>query len=370
MENDYASQISEALCRCCAETIQLYGTDAQKSKYLPLIEQGATCSMDLSEPQSGSDLQSVRTTATYDEERSQWFLNGSKRFITNGAADIHLVLARSEEGSVDARGLSLFIYHNLPQPSTLTPQPFTLLRKHDKIGLSDIPVYDLRFTNAPAELIGDRRFGLIKYARTLMNSARLAVASQSITISEEALSQAQKYARHRRQFGKTIAEIPAVAEMLLNIEARLEGMRTLLDEALRQQDGRRADYYTALAKGMCSEMVNINVYEALQVHGGVGCMKGTIIERLYRDARILSIYEGTTQMQVSAAQRYLPQSGSAPITDANARHHYEIAAWTLMQQLLSDKAASNPSEYAAISKHFALLAESEIAKHSILLIHD
>ena len=305
----------------CAETIYEFASQDLKDKYLPLINQGYTCSMDLTEPDAGSDLQSVQLKATFDEHSNCWRLNGVKRFITNGDADIKLVLARSEEGTKDARGLSYFLYDR-------KNRGVTVRRIEHKLGIIGSPTCELIFNNAPAQLVGEQRMGLIKYVMTLMNGARLGVGAQSVGIAESAYREAEKYAYEREQFGKSIVKFPAVFEMLGNMRAKTDAIRSLLYETSRYVDmqklfedmartrtltpeernemknfQRTADLYTPLVKLMSSEYCNQITYDAIQIHGGTGFMKDFPVERLYRDARITSIYEGTSQLQVVAAIR-------------------------------------------------------------------
>ncbi len=304
----------------CAETIHEFADEEQKERYLPRFCNGETGSMALTEPDAGSDLQSVMLKATYDEEKKQWLLNGVKRFITNGDGDISLVLARSEEGTKDGRGLSMFIYDNKVH------QAIKVRRIEHKLGIIGSPTCELVYRNVPAELVGSRRMGLIRYVMSLMNGARLGIAAQSVGIAEAAWREALEYAKERRQFGKAIIEFPAVYEMLSSMKARLDATRSLLYETARFVDVYKAyfhlsnerslekeerqemkkyqqlaDAYTPLAKGLSSEVCNRIAYDSLQIHGGSGFMKDYPIERIYRDARITSIYEGTTQLQVVAA---------------------------------------------------------------------
>ena len=306
----------------CAETLYEFGDDDQRSRYIPRVCQGETMSMDLTEPDAGSDLQAVMLKATQKEDGT-WVLNGVKRFITNGDSDIHLVLARSEEGTKDGRGLSMFIYDK-------RNGGVTVRRIENKMGIKGSPTCGLVYKNAPAELCGSRRMGLIKYVMALMNGARLGIAAQSVGVSELAYREALAYARDRKQFGKPIIEFPAVAEMIAVIKAKLDASRSLLYECARYVDlykayddiarerkltpeeraeskayNRLADALTPMAKGMGSEYCNQNAYDCIQVHGGSGFMKDYACERLYRDARITSIYEGTTQLQVVAAIRHV-----------------------------------------------------------------
>jgi alkylation response protein AidB-like acyl-CoA dehydrogenase len=312
----------------CAETIHEFGSDELKDEFLPKFAmEGATGAMDLTEPDAGSDLQSVQFKATYDSEKDVWLLNGVKRFITNGDADISLVLARSEEDTHDARGLSLFIYDR-------SHKAVTIRRLENKLGIKGSPTCELVFKNAPAKLVGSRKFGLIKYVMSLMNAARLGIGAQSVGIAEAAYREAHKYAIERSQFGKPIIQFPAVYEMLTEIKTKLFAIRSLLYETARfvetyktysqlmheralepeerkemKQTQRIADIFTPLLKLVSSEYCNQIAYDALQIHGGTGFMKDFPVERLYRDARITSIYEGTSQLQVVAAIRGVTTGG-------------------------------------------------------------
>ena len=304
----------------CAETIHEFGSKEQKETYLPRFNRdGATAAMVLTEPDAGSDLQSVKLRATFDAVEKVWKLNGVKRFITNGDADIALVLARSEEKTSDARGLSMFIYdrkHHAVEVRHL----------EKKLGIKGSPTCELVFKDAPVELVGSERFGLIKYVMALMNSARLGVGAQSVGIADAAYREAIKYAEERAQFGKEIINFPAVYEMLTNMKIHVDALRSLLYETTRfvditkvydevkqkrslSKDERMemkeyvklANVFTPLIKLTASEASNTIAYDSLQVHGGTGFMKDFPIERIYRDARITSIYEGTTQLQTVAA---------------------------------------------------------------------
>ena len=306
----------------CAETIYEFASEEQKEKYIKRVCEGETMSMDLTEPDAGSDLQSVMLKASQKEDGS-WVVNGVKRFITNGDSDIHLVLARSEEGSKDGRGLSMFIYDK-------RNGGVTVRRIENKMGIKGSPTCELVYKDAPVELVGSRRLGLIKYVMALMNGARLGIAAQSVGLSEAAYREALDYAKDRRQFGKPIIEFPAVAEILSLMKAKLDASRALLyacsryvdmykiyddiakerkltDDEKKEQKyySKLADAFTPLAKGMTSEYCNQNTYDCIQIHGGSGFMKDYTCERLYRDARITSIYEGTTQLQVVAAIRHV-----------------------------------------------------------------
>ena len=303
----------------CAETINEFATEEIKAKFLPRVSAGETCAMDLTEPDAGSDLGAVMLKATWDEAAGVWRLNGCKRFITNGDGDISLVLARTEEGTKDARGLSMLIYDK-------RDGGVKVRRIENKLGIKGSPTCELVFNNAPAVLVGDRKMGLIKYVMSLMNAARLGIAAQSTGLSEAAYREALKYAQEREQFGKPIIKFAAVAEMLKNMEAKTIASRALLYETARFVDiykqlthishdrsleaeeraemkfyNRLADGFTPLAKMFASEYANEVAYDSIQIHGGSGYMKDYACERLYRDARIMNIYEGTTQLQVVAA---------------------------------------------------------------------
>jgi alkylation response protein AidB-like acyl-CoA dehydrogenase len=305
----------------CAETIHEFASKEIKDEFLPRINQGATCSMDLTEPDAGSDLQAVMLKATWDEKSQRWLLNGVKRFITNGDADIKLVLARSEEGTTDGRGLSYFVYDK-------KDGGVRVRRIENKLGIKGSPTCELVFANAPSKLVGDRRLGLIRYVMSLMNGARLGVGAQSVGICEMAYREALKYANERVQFGKAIIRFPAVFEMLAVMKAKLQAARALLYETARFVDvykaynlltedrkltpeerseqkeyQKLADFYTPLTKLFASEYSNQLAYDSIQIHGGSGFMKDYPIERAYRDARITTIYEGTSQLQVVAAIR-------------------------------------------------------------------
>ena len=303
----------------CAETINEFATEDIKAKFLPRVSAGETCAMDLTEPDAGSDLGAVMLKATWDEAAGVWRLNGCKRFITNGDGDISLVLARTEEGTKDARGLSMLIYDK-------RDGGVKVRRIENKLGIKGSPTCELVFNNAPAVLVGDRKMGLIKYVMSLMNAARLGIAAQSTGLCEAAYREALKYAAEREQFGKAINEFAAVREMLKNMEAKTLASRAMLYETARFVDiykqlahishdrsleaeerqemkfyNRLADGFTPLAKMFASEYANEVAYDSIQIHGGSGYMKDYACERLYRDARIMNIYEGTTQLQVVAA---------------------------------------------------------------------
>lgn len=411
----------------CAETINSFGTEEQRERYLPRIASGETMSMDLTEPDAGSDLQSVRLKATYNEAEGRWYLNGVKRFITNGDADIHLVLARSEEGSTDGRGLSLFIYDK-------RNGGVHTRRIEDKMGIHGSPTCELVYNNAPAELCGSRKMGLIKYVMALMNSARIGIATQSVGLSEAAYSEAVGYADNRKQFGREIKNFAPVYEMLGEMKARLDASRSLLYATARNVDmtscfeilarersltpeerqeakafSRVADALTPIVKGMGSEICNRNAYDSIQVHGGSGYMKDYTCERLYRDARITSIYEGTTQLQVVAAIRYATNGfystlldeylaeevspAMAPVrerivkmaeiyrtavaraqsfgcqetNDFLSRRIYEMASYCIMSALLMLDASANEELFASSARRFTAMSEAVVAAHATFI---
>lgn len=306
----------------CIDTLYEFGTPEQQAKYIPRICAGETMSMDLTEPDAGSDLQHVMLKATQDAD-STWRLNGVKRFITNGDSDIHLVLARSEEGTRDGRGLSMFIYDK-------RDGGVDVRHIENKLGIHGSPTCELVYKNAKAELCGERRLGLIKYVMSLMNGARLGIAAQSVGLQQEAYDQALAYARERKQFGEAIVNFPAVYDMLSRTKAKLDASRAILYQTSRYVDiyktlgdisrerkltaderkemkqySRLADAFTPLGKGMTSEYANQAAYDCVSVHGGSGFIMEYKAQRLLRDARIFSIYEGTTQLQVVAAIRYI-----------------------------------------------------------------
>ena len=306
----------------CIDTLYEFGTPEQQAKYIPRICAGETMSMDLTEPDAGSDLQHVMLKATQDADGT-WRLNGVKRFITNGDSDIHLVLARSEEGTHDGRGLSMFIYDK-------RDGGVDVRHIENKLGIHGSPTCELVYKNAKAELCGDRRLGLIKYVMSLMNGARLGIAAQSVGLEQEAYDQAVAYARELEQFGKAIITFPAVYDMLSRMKAKVDASRAILYQTARYVDiyktledisrerkltaeerkemktySRLADAFTPLGKGMTSEFANQNAYDCVSVHGGSGFIMEYKAQRLLRDARIFSIYEGTTQLQVVAAIRYI-----------------------------------------------------------------
>ena len=406
----------------CAETIYEFANEEQKAKYIPRVCAGETMSMDLTEPDAGSDLQSVMLKAT-EQPDGTWRLNGVKRFITNGDSDIHLVLARSEDGTKDGRGLSMFIYDK-------RDGGVSVRRIENKMGIKGSPTCELVYKDAKAELVGSRRMGLIKYVMALMNGARLGIAAQSVGVSEIAYREALGYARERKQFGKAIIEFPAVAEMLSIMKAKIDASRTLLYECSRYVDlykvyediakersltpderkemkaySRVADALTPMAKGLTSEYCNQNAYDCIQIHGGSGFMKDYACERIYRDARITSIYEGTTQLQVVAAIRHVTTGtylelirsyAEQPVaegmedvkamleemttayskavekvaavadtryTDFMARRLVEMAGGIVMSYLLLLDTARTAS-FARSTRVYAKLAQAEVAKHA------
>ena len=408
----------------CAETIYEFGSEEQKQHYISRVCSGETMSMDLTEPDAGSDLQSAQLKATYDEAAGCWRLNGVKRFITNGDSDIHLVLARSEEDTKDGRGLSMFIYDK-------RDGGVTVRRIEHKMGIKGSPTCELVYNNAKAELCGERRLGLIKYVMALMNGARLGIAAQAVGISHAAYTEALAYARTRRQFGKPIIEMAPVAEMVSNIKAKLDATRAILYQTARYVDiykaledigkerkltpeerkeqkyyAKLADSFTPLSKGLGSELCNQNVYDCVQVHGGSGYMKDYACERLYRDARVTNIYEGTTQMQVIAAIRYatsgfygsvmkefaewevspemaplkarldamvpryeeavtaVVEQQSQEFTDLMARRLVEMAGYLIMGYLLLQDATADAALFAPSARTFIDWAEDEVDKHT------
>ena len=307
----------------CIDTLYEFGSEEQRQKYIPRVCAGESMSMDLTEPDAGSDLQRVMLKATYDEKEGCWRLNGVKRFITNGDSDIHLVLARSEEGTKDGRGLSMFIYDK-------RQGGVNVRHIEHKLGIHGSPTCELTYKNAKAELCGSTRLGLIKYVMALMNGARLGIAAQSVGVEQEAYNEGLAYAKDRAQFGEKIINFPAVYDMLSRMKAKLDAGRSLLYETACYVDvykcledierdrkltpeekqelkkyQRLADAFTPLAKGMNSEYANQNAYDAISIHGGSGFIMEYKSQRLFRDARIFSIYEGTTQLQVVAAIRYI-----------------------------------------------------------------
>ncbi len=411
----------------CIDTLYEFGTDDQRERFIPRVCEGATMSMDLTEPDAGSDLQRVMLKATFDEKNDCWRLNGVKRFITNGDSDIHLVLARSEEGTKDGRGLSMFIYDK-------RDGGVDVRHIENKLGIHGSPTCELVYKNAKAELCGSTRLGLIKYVMALMNGARLGIAAQSVGVAQEAYNEAVAYAKERQQFGQPIIEFPAVYDMLSRMKAKLDAGRSLLYQTARYVDiykalediqrdrkltpeeraemkkyTRLADAFTPLAKGMNSEYANQNAYDAISVHGGSGFIMEYKCQRLYRDARIFSIYEGTTQMQVVAAIRYIMngtylnimremieqpvsealtplrqrvevmlsqyEESIAFVKDANcqetqdflARRLYNMTANLVMSLLILDDATKAENLFVKSAHVFVRHAEEENAGHSLFI---
>lgn len=360
----------------CIDTLYEFGTPEQQAKYIPRICAGETMSMDLTEPDAGSDLQHVMLKATQDADGT-WRLNGVKRFITNGDSDIHLVLARSEEGTRDGRGLSMFIYDK-------RDGGVDVRHIENKLGIHGSPTCELVYKNAKAELCGDRRLGLIKYVMSLMNGARLGIAAQSVGLEQEAYDQAVSYARDRKQFGEAIINFPAVYDMLSRMKAKLDASRAILYQTSRYVDiyktledisrerkltgderkemkkySRLADAFTPLGKGMTSEFANQSAYDCVSVHGGSGFIMEYKAQRLLRDARIFSIYEGTTQLQVVAAIRYITNG-----TYLNIMKEMLIEEVSEAVKPLLDRIAKCVDLYAeAVDK---VKADNEQAEHDFL----
>ena len=354
----------------CAETLNEFGSDEQKQEYLTRTVEGATWSMSLTEPDAGSDLGAAMLKATWSEERGMWLLNGVKRFITNGDGDLSLVLARTEEGTADARGLSMFVYdkHN---------GGVKVRRIEHKLGIKGSPTCELVYTDAPAELVGDRRMGLIKYVMSLMNAARLGIGAQSVGTCEAAYREARKYAEERQQFGKPIIRFTAVSELLKEMRAKTQGVRALLYETARFVDiykqlealskerrlegeerqemkhySRLADGLTPLVKLFASEYANQTAYDAIQIHGGSGYMKDYPCERIYRDARIMPIYEGTSQMQVVAAINSVTKGTYAEQIARYAEYEFSDAMQPIAQRLAKLRA-----QYEAMVEHVTTLEQ-------------
>ena len=400
----------------CIDTLYEFGSPEQQAKYIPRICAGETMSMDLTEPDAGSDLQRVMLKATQDADGT-WRLNGVKRFITNGDSDIHLVLARSEAGTRDGRGLSMFIYDK-------RDGGVDVRHIEHKLGIHGSPTCELTYKNAKTELCGSQRLGLIKYVMSLMNGARLGIAAQSVGLEQEAYDQAVAYARDRAQFGKKIIEFPAVYDMLSRMKAKIDGSRSVLYQTSRYVDiyktledisrerkltpeerqelkkySRLADAFTPLSKGMSSEFANQNAYDCVSVHGGSGFIMEYKAQRLLRDARIFSIYEGTTQLQVVAAVRYITngtylsimqemlETEVAPelkslkkriarcvelyaeaieklkadddqnVHDFLARRLYDMTGYIVMALMLLDDATNCPEEFTKSANVFVRMAE-------------
>ena len=407
----------------CIDTLYEFGSEEQRQKYIPRICAGETMSMDLTEPDAGSDLQRVMLKATQDEDGT-WRLNGVKRFITNGDSDIHLVLARSEEGTKDGRGLSMFIYDK-------RDGGVTVRHIEHKLGIHGSPTCELVYKNAKAELCGNTRLGLIKYVMALMNGARLGIAAQSVGVEQEAYNEGLAYAKERAQFGEKIINFPAVYDMLSRMKAKLDAGRSLLYCCARYVDiykalediardtkltpeerqemkkyTRLADAFTPLAKGMNSEYANQNAYDAISIHGGSGFIMEYKCQRLFRDARIFSIYEGTTQLQVVAAIRYITngtylsiikemlesevsddlkalkervaklvdlyeaainkvkEANDQAVHDFLARRLYNMTGDIVMSLLILDDATKTPEMFAKSANVYVRMAEEEVLGHS------
>ena len=407
----------------CIDTLYEFGSEEQRQKYIPRICAGETMSMDLTEPDAGSDLQRVMLKATRDEDGT-WRLNGVKRFITNGDSDIHLVLARSEEGTKDGRGLSMFIYDK-------RDGGVTVRHIEHKLGIHGSPTCELVYKNAKAELCGNTRLGLIKYVMALMNGARLGIAAQSVGVEQEAYNEGLAYAKERAQFGEKIINFPAVYDMLSRMKAKLDAGRSLLYCCARYVDiykalediardtkltpeerqemkkyTRLADAFTPLAKGMNSEYANQNAYDAISIHGGSGFIMEYKCQRLFRDARIFSIYEGTTQLQVVAAIRYITngtylsiikemlesevsddlkalkervaklvelyeaainkvkEANDQAVHDFLARRLYNMTGDIVMSLLILDDATKAPEMFAKSANVYVRMAEEEVLGHS------
>ena len=407
----------------CIDTLYEFGSEEQRQKYIPRICAGETMSMDLTEPDAGSDLQRVMLKATQDEDGT-WRLNGVKRFITNGDSDIHLVLARSEEGTKDGRGLSMFIYDK-------RDGGVTVRHIEHKLGIHGSPTCELVYKNAKAELCGNTRLGLIKYVMALMNGARLGIAAQSVGVEQEAYNEGLAYAKERAQFGEKIINFPAVYDMLSRMKAKLDAGRSLLYCCARYVDiykalediardtkltpeerqemkkyTRLADAFTPLAKGMNSEYANQNAYDAISIHGGSGFIMEYKCQRLFRDARIFSIYEGTTQLQVVAAIRYITngtylsiikemlenevsddlkalkervaklvdlyeaainkvkEANDQAVHDFLARRLYNMTGDIVMSLLILDDATKAPELFARSANVYVRMAEEEVLGHS------
>lgn len=407
----------------CIDTLYEFGSEEQRQKYIPRICAGETMSMDLTEPDAGSDLQRVMLKATQDADGT-WRLNGVKRFITNGDSDIHLVLARSEEGTKDGRGLSMFIYDK-------RDGGVTVRHIEHKLGIHGSPTCELVYKNAKAELCGNTRLGLIKYVMALMNGARLGIAAQSVGVEQEAYNEGLAYAKERAQFGEKIINFPAVYDMLSRMKAKLDAGRSLLyccaryvdiykalediarDSKLTPEERqemkkytRLADAFTPLAKGMNSEYANQNAYDAISIHGGSGFIMEYKCQRLFRDARIFSIYEGTTQLQVVAAIRYITngtylniikemlesevsddlkalkervakladlyeaainkvkEANDQAVHDFLARRLYNMTGDIVMSLLILDDATKAPELFAKSANVYVRMAEEEVLGHS------
>ena len=413
----------------CIDTLYEFANEEQRQKYIPRVCAGETMSMDLTEPDAGSDLQRVMLKATFDEKENCWRLNGVKRFITNGDSDIHLVLARSEEGTKDGRGLSMFIYDK-------RNGGVDVRHIEHKLGIHGSPTCELTYKNAKAELCGDRKLGLIKYVMALMNGARLGIAAQRVGVEQEAYNEGLAYARERAQFGEKIINFPAVYDMLSRMKAKLDAGRSLLYQTARYVDlykslediqrdrklepeeraemkqySKLADAFTPLAKGMNSEYASQNAYDAISIHGGSGFIMEYKSQRLYRDARIFSIYEGTTQLQVVAAIRYVTngtylqvikdmmqsevseemkplkariaplvdlyeqavnyvkEQGNQDVHDFLARRLYDMTAEIIMSLLIMDDATRAPELFAKSANVYVRMTEEDVCAKAYYVMH-
>ena len=411
----------------CIDTLYEFGSDEQREKFIPRVCAGESMSMDLTEPDAGSDLQRVMLKASQDADGT-WRLNGVKRFITNGDSDIHLVLARSEEGTTDGRGLSMFIYDK-------RDGGVDVRHIENKLGIHGSPTCELVYKNAKAELCGSTRLGLIKYVMALMNGARLGIAAQSVGVEQEAYCEGLNYAKERVQFGKKIVTFPAVFDMISRMKAKLDAGRSLLYQTARYVDiykalediarertltpeerqemkkyQRMADAFTPIAKGMNSEYANQNAYDAISIHGGSGFIMEYKSQRLYRDARIFSIYEGTTQLQVVAAVRYITngtylnlinemleteccaelqglkervremktayeqainavkEAADVETHDFLARRLYDMTAEIIMSLLLINDASRAPQLFAKSAQVYVRMAEANVKGHQAYIM--
>ena len=413
----------------CIDTLYEFANEEQRQKYIPRVCAGETMSMDLTEPDAGSDLQRVMLKATFDEKENCWRLNGVKRFITNGDSDIHLVLARSEEGTKDGRGLSMFIYDK-------RNGGVDVRHIEHKLGIHGSPTCELTYKNAKAELCGDRKLGLIKYVMALMNGARLGIAAQSVGVEQEAYNEGLAYAKERQQFGDKIINFPAVYDMLSRMKAKLDAGRSLLYQTARYVDlykslediqrdrklepeernemkqySKLADAFTPLAKGMNSEYASQNAYDAISIHGGSGFIMEYKSQRLYRDARIFSIYEGTTQLQVVAAIRYVTngtylqvikdmmqsevseamkplkariaplvdlyeqavnyvkEQGNQDVHDFLARRLYDMTAEIIMSLLIMDDTTRAPELFEKSANVYVRMTEEDVCAKAYYVMH-
>jgi len=329
-----------------AETINFFADEDIKQRYLHDFAAGkVTGAMVLTEPDAGSDLQAVKLRAFQDND-GNWYLNGVKRFITNGCGEVLLVLARSEPDRAGGLGLSLFVCDRGPT--------VRVRRLEDKLGIHGSPTCELIFDNTPCKLIGERQRGLVTYVMSLMNGARIGIAGQSMGLAEAAWRIARDYAASREQFGGPIEKLPAVRNLVIDMKIMIEAGRALLYETSRIVDAelglnkvaespdsdpaaakeakqalrkikRLAAMLTPMSKYYCSEMCNTVAYDSIQVLGGSGYMRDYASERYARDARITTIYEGTSQLQIVAAvrgvcggtaEKYLEDLAAMPYADS------------------------------------------------------